>query len=533
MSHDIPGMPKEWSLEQKVEYAELLRRSYPDFVRYMWDIVEPGTKLVWNWHLDVICQRLQEVAEGKIRDLVICVPPGTMKSSLTSVFYDPWVWLSTPEERTLVASHDLPLVTRDNVKSRRVVKSDKYQEVRNLLTLLGHLPWDFAPDQNQKQYYENTRGGFRQGVTVGGGGTGKRGDKRVTDDPHKIKELLDATPERQMELVNEVKEWYNNVFNSRLNDLATGKSILIMQRVHEEDLASDCLKDPAYTTLVLPMCYDPDIADPLDPRTEPGELLFPAKFTQEVVDKLKRTMLPDQWEAQYQQRPIPAKGGLVKRDWCNNRYQWTPEFLSNHSLPPMRRLLVSMDTANKAKKLNDPSVFGLWGEDASSNLYLLDLFKDRLEYADLEPRAVSFLTKYHPHMTVIEDAASGAQLLSRLSRAGFRVFGEQPFSDKHARMAVQTPWFQTGKVWLPSDDCPWMLEYLLELWRFPQVKHDDQVDMTSQALKYFFDNPIGTFEYRVSSAEGYGDEAHTVEVYELPLDAQGLMDRLYNASLKG
>lgn len=502
------GMPAEWSLERKVEYAELLRRSYPDFVKYMWDTVEPGKKLQWSWHLDAICQRLQEVAEGKIKNLVICVPPGTAKSSMTSVFYDPWVWLTNPEEKTLVASVDLAVVVRDNVKARRVIQSEKYLELRNMLTLLGHVPWDFTPDQNQKQYYENTRSGFRQGVTVNGNSTGKRGDKRVTDDPHKILDLLNATPERQSELVLAVTEWYNNVFNSRLNDLTTGKSILIMQRVHEEDLASYCLKDPDYTSLVLPMLFDPDIADPLDPRTEAGELLFPGLFPQPVIDKLRRHMLPDQWEAQYQQRPIPAKGGLIKKEWCTNRYRFAPDWRSNRALPSLRRLLVSMDTANKAKKLNDPSVFGLWGEDDGGNLFLLDIMKERLEYADLEPKAVGYLRTQNPHCTVIEDAASGAQLLSVLPRLGFRVMGEQPFQDKHVRMAVQTSWFQTGKIWLPDDDCPWILEYLLELWRFPQVKHDDQVDMTSQALKWFFENQIAVFEYRISSGVGYGEEQH-------------------------
>lgn len=500
------GMPADWTLEQKVAKAELLRRSYADFVKYMWDTVEPGTKLVWNWHLDVICRRLQEVAEGKIRNLVICVPPGTAKSSMTSVFYDPWVWLSEPEERTLVASVDLTVVVRDNVKSRRVIGSEKYQEVRNLLTLLGHNPWTFAPDQNQKQYYENTRGGFRQGVTVAGNSIGKRGDKRVTDDPHKLADLLKATPERQAELVAEVCEWYTNAFNSRLNDLATGKSVVIMQRLHEEDLAALCLRDPSYTSVVLPMLFDPEIADPLDPRTEPGELLFPAKFSAEVVEKLRKDMLPQQWEAQYQQRPIPAKGGLVKQDWCQQRYRWQPDWRTNLALPQFRRIVASMDTANKAKKLNDPSVLGLWGEDTRGNLYLLDLVKERLEYADLEPRAIRFLQEHRPNITVIEDAASGAQLLSRLRREGFLVFGDQPYQDKHSRMAVQTPWFHTGRIWLPDDAAPWIQEYLLELWRFPQVKHDDQVDMTSQALKYFFDNQISAFDYRISSGIGYGDE---------------------------
>lgn len=490
----------------RVEHAEKVRRSYALFVQHLWDTVEPGTKLVWNWHLDAMCTRLEQVARGEIQNLVICVPPGTMKSSLTSVFYDPWCWLTDPTTKTLVGSHDLPLVTRDNVKARRVLQSEKYQQLRADLTHLGYADWTFAPDQNQKQYFENTRAGFRQGITVGSGGTGKRGDKRVVDDPHKILELLLAAPHRQMEILKETVDWYNNVFNSRLNDLATGRSVVIMQRVHEEDLAGYLIKDPTYVSLVLPMCFDPDNADPLDQRTQAGELLFPAKFTQEVVDRLRRTMLPDQWAAQYEQKPIPATGGLIKKEWCNQRYRWQPDWRSNLALPQFRRLIISGDTANKAKKLSDPSVFGLWGEDNRGDLYLLDLFRERLEYADLEPRVEAYIQRHAPNITVIEDAASGAQLKSMLSRRGYMVWGEQPFQDKHVRMAAQTPWFHTGKIWLPDENAPFIAAYLHELWSFPQSANDDQVDMTSQALKYFFEHPIGTFEYRVSSGIGYGEE---------------------------
>ena len=502
-----------WSLQQKTAYAELVRRDYSLFVKYLWDAIEPGTPLTWNWHIDAVCQALSRVATGEIQRLVICIPPGTMKSTLVSAMLDPWIWLTRPEERTLTASYDASLATRDNVKARRIVESDKYQELVRLLVPLGYQAWGFTDDQNQKTYFETTRGGFRQIVTVGGGATGKRGDKTIVDDPHKLLDILQAAPSRQLELVQEVREWYNNVFNSRLNDMATGRQIVIMQRVHMEDLAGSLIASGRYHVLQLPMEYDPDIADPADIRTEPGELLFPSKFTADVVDSLKRTMLPEQYAAQYGQAPVPSEGGLVRKEWCSNRYQWRPEWQTNTALPKFKRLVLSGDTAVKAKQLSDPSVFTLWGQSESNNLYLLLVWRKRLEYADLEPAVENLIRELNPSITLIEDAASGAQLASRLERAGYKIMRMQPYADKYVRMSSQTPWFHSSKVWFPTNDCPWLADYLKELGLFPQVKHDDQVDSTSQALKYFDDFKDG-FSYAIAGGGEYVDSEGNVTKIE-------------------
>jgi len=505
-------MQPGWNHKQKVAYAELIRRDYALFVRYLWDVIEPGTPLTWNWHIDVVCEALGKVAEGEITKLVICIPPGSMKSTLVSAMYDPWIWLTRPEERTLTASYDASLAIRDNVKARRIVDSEKYQELIQLLTEVGRPAWKFSDDQNQKTFYENSRGGFKQVVTVGGGATGKRGDKTIVDDPHKLLDILLAAPERQLELVKEVREWYNNVFNSRLNDLATGKQIVIMQRVHMEDLAGSLIAQGNYHVLQLPMEYDPNKAYPGDPRTVEGELLFPAKFSQEVVQSLKTTMLPEQYAAQYGQSPVPAGGGLVRKEWCQNRYSYTSEWQTNRTLPKMKRLILSGDTAVKAKQINDPSVFLLWGQSEQNNIYLLDLWKKRLEYADLEPAVFQLVPQWGPDLTLLEDAASGSQLASKLERAGFKVLRIQPHDDKYVRMSKQTPWFHTNKVWFPTDNCPWLADYFKELWLFPQVTHDDQVDATSQALQYFDDVKDDTFTYAVAGGGEYVDQDGNVEL---------------------
>lgn len=518
VSDEVKEMLPTWNLRQRAAYAQLLRRDYSLFVRYMWNVLEPSTPLVWNWHLNAIAKKLGQLHRGEILKLVICIPPGTAKSLMVSAMLDPWIWLTNPSERTLTSSYDINLATRDNVKARQIVDSEKYKEVLRLLTPEGEEPWEFRSDQNEKRFYVNTRLGHREVVTVNGGATGKRGDKTIVDDPHKLGDIIQAPPARQLELVMEVRNWYKNVFNSRLNDQATGKRVVIMQRVHQEDLAGALIAEGEYDTLILPMEYDPAIADPEDPRTEPGELLFPAKFPQHVVDQFKRDMLPEQYAAQYGQSPIPAEGGLIHKEWCTQRYKWEPDWRENKALPKFVRVALSIDTAVKPKQINDPSVALLWGQAQNNDVYLLAIWVKRLEYAYLEPALKNVIDNLQPHITLIEDAASGAQLVSKYKLWGYKVHPVVPNQDKYVRMSQQTPWFHTNKVWFPTNDCPGIVDYFKELWLFPQVKHDDQVDATSQALAYFDENKV-EFKHELVGGGVHVDHRGVVtRLPELPPD---------------
>lgn len=504
---------------QRVAKALLLQKSYADFVRYFWPIVEPGTKLVWNWHLDVICQHLQDVTAGRIKKLVVEVPPGTMKSSLTSVFWSAFEWLEQPHLRTLVASYDMNLVLRDNMKCRRIVESEEYKEILGILIALKNSQenrqgaaqykvWGMAPDQNQKGYFENAQGGFRQCVTVGGSAPGKRGDKTVVDDPVKITDLVKADPKRRVELMAEVANWFNNIWPSRLNDQATGQRVVIMQRVHELDLAGLLEKDPDWHVLRLPMTFDPKRADPDDPRTEPGELLFPIKFPLSAIEALRKQMTPDQWLAQYEQQPIPAEGKLLKQEYFRNTYRYVAgHWRSNPNLPEMRRVTIHWDFAQKAKQTSDPTVGLVMGEGPSGEIYLLDLWRRRQSFDVLEAEVPLYIDTHNPNWVTIEDTAAGTGMIAILVNKQRRkniITIQQPKDGKYVRMAVQTPWLSRGMVWVPDPTCPWMYDFLSECLAFPDGPNDDQVDGLSQGLQWIFDNPLdrqGTHTYRVNNGE--------------------------------
>ena len=467
----------------------------------------------------------------------------THNSSLTSVFWDAWEWLSHPHSKTLVASYDMSLVVRDNMKCRRIVESAEYKEILGLLTdienagrpsNLQQRPWGMAPDQNQKSYFENARGGFRQCVTVGGSATGKRGDKTVVDDPVKILDLIRAEPKRRVELMAEVRGWFDNVFRSRLNDLDSGKRVVIMQRVHETDLAGYLDQLPDWHVLRLPMMFEPGArADPDDPRTEAGELLFPEKFSADAIEVMRRSMTPDQWLAQYQQAPIPAEGKLIKQEYLRNRYKWVAgHWKSNPNLPPMKRVSLHFDFAQKARHSSDPSVGMTMGEGPNHEVYILDVWRVRKEYAVMEPAVLGdmetglpgLLDSMQPHVVTFEDTAMGTAMGSTATTKQRRknIVMVQPVNSKYIRMSTQTPWLSGGHVWFPDDLCPWMMELVTEMLAFPDCANDDQVDALSQGLQYLFDNPLDkqTHTYRTSNGwrtyeQGVGETAPGVATKEL------------------
>ena len=284
--------------------TEKARRKLHEFVVQAWPLLEPATPFVEGMHVRAVCEHLQAVAQGRLRHLIINIPPGHAKSLLTAVFWPAWVWIDHPEARWLFSSYREPLATRDSVKCRRLIESDWYQE------RWGDR-YQLSGDQNQKNRFENTRTGYRVVVPMSAG-TGERGDYVVVDDPHSVDQAASDTERRA------AVEWWNGSMATRLNDLSSGHKVVIMQRLHEADLTGDLLAKGGYDLLCLPAEFEPErrCATSIgwsDPRQESGELLWPEKVSQVDLDGLKTTLGSYRYAAQYQQRPSPAEGGVFKR----------------------------------------------------------------------------------------------------------------------------------------------------------------------------------------------------------------------------
>jgi hypothetical protein len=284
-------------------------------------MLEPQTPFVDGMHIRAVCAHLQAVSRGQIRNLIVNIPPGHAKSLLSAVFWPAWVWIDRPEARWLFSSYREPLATRDSARCRRLIESDWYQQ------RWGDR-YQLTDDQNQKSRFENTKTGYRVVVPMSSG-TGERGDYVVVDDPHSVDQAESDTAR------SSAVEWWNGSMATRLNDLSTGHKIVIMQRLHEADLTGDLLTMGGYELLCLPAECEPErpcitSIGWADPRKEAGELLWPEKVNRANLEDLKTTLGSYRYASQYQQRPSPAEGGMMKRHWW--RY-WRP---AHQELPPVQ-----------------------------------------------------------------------------------------------------------------------------------------------------------------------------------------------------
>jgi predicted phage terminase large subunit-like protein len=284
---------------------EACRRSLATFIRRAWHVLEPGQKYSHGWHMDAIAEHLEAVTNGQISRLLINVPPGTMKSMSTAVFWPAWEWgpANLPHIRFIGASHGEGLATRDNMKMRHLVQSEWFQKL---------WPIQFTADQNQKTYFQNAKTGWRQSCPVGSM-TGKRGDRVLWDDPHSVE---DAHSVAQLETANRI---FRETLPTRLNNPDSSAIIVLMQRLNQKDISGEIIdKDLGYEHLCLPMEYEgPRKITSIgfaDPRTEQGDLLFPARFPRSVVERDKKIMGEYAVAGQFQQRPAPAAGGIIKPD---------------------------------------------------------------------------------------------------------------------------------------------------------------------------------------------------------------------------
>jgi predicted phage terminase large subunit-like protein len=296
----------------------LAEKSFHEFVKQAWHIIEPGQKFCDNWHIEGIAMHLQAVHEGKISQLLINVPPGTMKSLLANVFWPAWVWTKSPEKRFMFSSYAEELSMRDSVKCRNLILSEWYQD---------RWPTSISADQNTKGKFQNTKGGWRMVGSIGGRGLGEHPDYNFCDDPHKVKEA-ESEQERQ-----NVIDWLDGTFSTR--GVSRGvRKVLIMQRLHYSDASGHLLEKSGWVHICLPMRYEvpamkqqPDGTMKLvarmnptplgwnDPRKKEGELLWPELYPEEVVNTLEINLGIYHSAGQLQQRPAPRGGGTFKRAW--------------------------------------------------------------------------------------------------------------------------------------------------------------------------------------------------------------------------
>lgn len=445
---------------------ELAHRSFAEFIKQAWPYVEPTVELKWNWHIEAIAEHLEAVHRGDIKRLIINIPFRCSKSTLVSVLWPAWIWLKTPSKKMITASYDESLALRDAWAMRSLISSEWYLN-------LTDGEFKLADDQSQKRFFATSSGGYRLARGITSGATGHTAELLIADDPMNAKKVT-STVERTTAI-----DSFKNQFMTRLSPPGQGAVVIVMQRLHHEDLSGVYMEDPTWDKLIIPMMWEgTDRSNTKlgwkDPRKEPGELMFPEYFPQEAIDGYR--INGGQFIAsQLQQHPVAADGSIIKYDWIR----------TYKNLPNVLRWSWSFDTAFKTGDKNDYSVGTLWAE-CEDGYYLVDLVRKKLEYTALKHLIKSCYDNQPSSEVIIEDKGSGMSLTQDLKRfSNLPVIPVIPGRDmpgkKEERLEIVAGLFESGKVKIP-EDAPWKLDFEREITEFGFQKHDDIVDSTTQYL---------------------------------------------------
>jgi predicted phage terminase large subunit-like protein len=455
-------------LENNLESIRKRCSSLAGFVREAWRVLEPDAEYVHNWHIDAICKHLEAVTAGRINRLLINVPPGSSKSLIVSVMWPAWEWgpCGRRSLRYLTTAFNDGPVKRDTRKSRDLIASDWYQAL-----------WpDVRLTRTGETSFANSDTGTREGVPFGSL-TSQRGDRLIIDDPHSTE-----TAESDTERLNTTRKFREGAVN-RLNDQKRSAIVVIMQRLHEQDISGVIISlGMDYVHLMLPMEFDPERGCSTaigfsDPREDEGQLLDPVRFPQEEVDKLHRDMGSYAYSGQYQQAPTPRSGGMFQRS----------DFEIVDAVPAGGRRVRAWDfAASKAKPGKQPDwTVGMRMLMAGDVFYIEDVLRDRWSASDVETRlkntasqdgqAVTVRMPQDPGAAGKADAETKVKLLK-----GYSVVVKTVTGDKATRARPASAQAEAGNVKLLRG--AWNDLFLDEVCAFPNAAFDDQVDAFADAL---------------------------------------------------
>lgn len=475
------SIKQQWEAAVKATNIDTVkpRLSLKDFVIESWQVTEPSTDLLWNWHIDAMCLHIQETLLDwykhkqnphyvqRIQNLLINVPPGSLKSRVLSVCTPAWFWTICPSWRAIFLSANPRVALRDSVYCRDIIESDWYQSRFS-------PDWSLRDDNNSKSSFWNTKGGTRSAFGFNSRITGDRGDFIAWDDPHDAQEVNSDAIRRGV-----IDRW-DSAIRNRVNDPKSSVRMGIMQRLHTEDLAGHVLKQGGWEHLCIPQEFE--ATQPItslgwaDPRQQAGELMFPERFSLEVLAAEKIALGSYGYAGQHQQLPAPADGGHFKRSWWQY-YKVPPEDFDI--------IIQSWDCAFKETKISDYVVGQVWGKKGGQ-FYLLDQVRDRMDI-NATINAIRALSAKYPNSTakLIEDKANGSAIISLLNREISGLIAIEPQGGKIVRAVACSPLIEAGNVFLPYPSiASWINDYVEEFSIFPNGSNDDQVDSSSQSLNW-------------------------------------------------
>jgi predicted phage terminase large subunit-like protein len=457
------------------------RRDLYTFIELAWRILEPATPFRSNWHVGLLAEYLTAVTRNQITRLVINIPPRYGKSLIVSVFWPIWEWIQFPSRRWLFVSHSDTLAHTHSLSRRHVIEDpwfrDRFPHVRLLKA------------QHAKAEFHNTRRGAMVALSMGGSITGKGGDRMIIDDPHSP-DQAESDLQRQS-----TTDRFRITLSTRLNDKQHGAIVVVMQRLHVQDLSGVCL-DLGFRHLCLPALAPRRtmIPLPISKTTlvrEADEPLWPEREDRATLEGLRRTLGHYAFAGQYQQEPVPRSGGLFPREW------WA--YCHEAPTGPRTRIVQSWDLSFKGGDGSD-FVVGLVAVVDGAMVYIIDRFKAKASFSDT-CKAIKTMRARYPETAaiLIEEAANGAAVIDTLQKEIPGVIAVTPEGGKVARAhAVQaqlearqvvllSPYSANGEL---RPDRLWVPDLVDVCAAFPKGAHDDDVDALTQLLVWLRKHPL-------------------------------------------
>lgn len=459
MISQLPAAEQAKLFEDVAQYKGALTREkaqvdFMAFVKEMW----PG--FIHGRHHVLMAKKFQDIADGKLKRLIINMPPRHTKSEFASNMLPAWFLGKFPEKKVIQCSNTAELAVGFGRKVRNLVGSEQYSKIFPNVSLRA--------DSKAAGRWATSHGGDYFAIGVGGTVTGKGADLLIIDDPHSEQEAKLAQGDPSV--FDSVYEWYTSGPRQRLQP--GGVIVVVMTRWSDKDLTGKLLKNDTEWDIVQLPAILPS-----------GNALWPEFWDISELLALKEELPVYKWNAQYQQTPTGEEGALIKRDWWQRWEEDRP--------PKCEFIIQSWDTAFTKSQRADYSACTTWGifhlneNPDDVNIIMLDAWKDKLEFPDLKDTAKRFYDEWQPDACIIEAKAAGAPLIFELRRMGVMVSDYTPVrgNDKFVRINSVTDLFRSGRVWAPETK--WAEEVIEEMARFPNAEHDDLVDSTVQALIRF------------------------------------------------
>lgn len=449
---------------------------FSDFIKQSFETINPGAEYLPNWHIDAISDYLEATRESKITRLIINMPPRSLKSVCVTVAWPAWLLGNDPRSRIMVASYSTTLSLKHALDTRLIVSSEWFKR--------RYPECVIERGENQKHKFVTTARGFRFATSVGGTATGEGGDILIVDDPLNPSQAMSKTRREH------ANAWFDQTFSTRLNNKKAGRIVVVMQRLHPEDLSGHLLAKGGWEQLKLPAIAETPhsiyLGDLLLKSREAGEPLHSEREDKELIERAKNDLGSFAFAAQYQQEPLHTDSAMLSAHWLK-RYERLPETFS--------RIVQSWDTAIKAQAKNDASACITFGE-FEGNHYILDILSLRVEYPELKRTVTEHAIRWDAGSVLVEDKASGQSLLQDLKReTNLPVVPINPRGDKLTRFAAITALIEAGRLYLPKK-APWLADFETELLSFPHVPHDDQVDSLTQYFNWLRDRQEKHFRIR-------------------------------------